>query len=230
MADKDTSLRKRAQIAKAGKNMFIWVIIASILLSIAIVVSIILVQRIISVNNTIGQKNKTLQILKNNNKAIPDLENAVRALNSNQSLIDSKANLTDEAVQVVLDALPSEANSLTLGASFQQILLPSATGDISIESLSVTPISGVESADSGTTSTSSTNTNVSGIKPIEFNFAVKGSTDSLIALLKRLESSIRVIDTTNVKIESSGSQQLMTVSGQAYYQPARVFKVTTKKM
>jgi len=232
VADKNTSLRKRTLISKAGKNMFVWVVVASIVLSFAVVVSSILIQRIVSVNDTIGKKTSTLKILQNNNKAIPDLQNAVRALNSNQNLIDSKANPTDEALQVVLDALPSEGNSLALGASFQQKLLPG--GDITIESLSITPISGLESQNTATTNTnsvsSSTNSsNSSDLRPIKYTFAVKGSTTSLVELLKRIESSIRVIDTSSLSIESHGTIQSMVVSGQAYYQPARVFKVTTEK-
>lgn len=224
MAAVKTSVKKRTLIARANKNMFIWVAIVSAVLGIVVVASIILVQRIAHMNRVIDAKSTTLSNLKSNNSAIPDLQNNIRALNSNQALIDSKAKSTDEAVQVVLDALPSEANSLALGASFQSVLLAGISG-VTVDSITVDPVFGVESLGEGTVVST---TSESGVPTISFRFSVRGDLLKLIEVLNRLEKSIRVIDTKKVKIESQGNKQILTVEGVAYYQPTVVVNQTQK--
>lgn len=223
-----TSLKKRNIIARVNRNMFVWVAIVSAILGVSVVGSTILVQRIMFMQRVIDAKNKTLSTLEANNKAIPKLEDNVRALNSNQALMDSRAKETDEPLQVILDALPSEANSLALGASLQNVLLTGVSG-ITVESITVNPVTGVESLSmSGTKTISSSSTSV---PTISFRFSIRGQIASLVEVLQRMEKSIRVIDTKMVKIESQGSAQVLTVDGVAYYQPARVveLKKTTVK-
>lgn len=223
-----TSLKKRNIIARVNRNMFVWVAIVSAILGVSVVGSTILVQRIMFMQRVIDAKNKTLSTLEANNKAIPKLEDNVRALNSNQALMDSRAKETDEPLQVILDALPSEANSLALGASLQNVLLTGVSG-ITVESITVNPVTGVESlSTSGTKTISSSSTSV---PTISFRFSIRGQIASLVEVLQRMEKSIRVIDTKMVKIESQGSAQVLTVDGVAYYQPARVveLKKTTVK-
>lgn len=226
MAEVKTSLKKRTLIAKSNKQMFIWVAVVSGILSISIVGSIIIAQNIIHMNKVIDYKSKTLSNIKYNNSVIPELQDNVRALNSNQALIDSKARPSDEAIQVILDALPSEANSLALGASFQKVLLTGIDG-VRVESITVDPVAGVEAmTDDGTVQLSSeANASV-----ISYRFSVSGPLLQLIEVLKRLEKSVRVIDTTKVKIESQGSSQVLTVEGVAYYQPAIELELTKEKI
>ena len=176
-----------------------------------------------------AEKNKTVATLKIDNANISDLEAQVRVLDNNQALISAKAKPDDKAVQVILDALPSEANSLALGASLQNKLLANIPG-LSIESLQVDPVAGVESLSSTTT------TNVTALTPsasggqsqITFRFSVSGDEVALKAALLRLESSIRAIDITSLKIENQGSTQLMTVQARAFYEPARVVELKDK--
>lgn len=226
MADIKTSLKKRTLIAKSNKEMFIWVAIVSGILSISIVGSIIIIQNIFHMNKVIDYKSKTLSNIEYNNSAIPQLQDSVRALNSNQALIDSKARPSDEAIQVILDALPSEANSLALGASFQKVLLYGVDG-VKIESITVDPVAGVEAISGDGTVQLSSQANAS---VISYRFSVSGPLLQLIEVLKRLEKSIRVIDTTKVKIENQGTSQILSVEGVAYYQPSIQLELTKEKI
>lgn len=212
---KEIALRKHSQIAKANRTMFIWVASVSVVVGVALVLSVFLVQRIIFNEKILAEKANTVTTLKSNNSVITELEAQVRVLDNNQALISTKAKPTDQAIQVILDALPSEANSLALGASLQNKLLSDVEGLI-IESLQVDPVPGVESAAATSSSSAS---KASG--EITFRFSVSGDEPALKQALERLERSIRTIDVVMLTIESQGTKRVMTVEAKAFYEPTR---------
>lgn len=224
MAVKKASLKKTSLIAKANKNMFVWVAIVSVVLGITVVGSIILVQRILHMNRVISSLQTTSSNIDANIKSVQTLSDNIRVLSTNQDLASSKAKASDETLQVILDALPSEANSLALGASFQDVLLAGNSG-VSIDSITVSPVVGIESTSSGAATQSSSNLNT---PSIAFSFAVKGTLSQLLSVLNNLERSIRVIDTQKVTISKTSDQLTLTVSGVAYYQPAVDITLTNK--
>jgi outer membrane protein OmpA-like peptidoglycan-associated protein len=220
MQKKDAAIRKRTQIAKANRTMFMWVAGISAIVGFALVGSIFLIQKITSNEEVLSEKSKTVIVLKANNANIPDLEAAIRVLDTNQALIDAKAKPADQAVQVILDALPSEANPLALGASLQNKLLANVPG-LTIESLQVDPVAIVDDSATAVDATQS---------EITFRFAVSGSDQALKEVLTRLERSIRAIDITSLRIESQGSNRLLTIQARAFYQPARVVELKDKEV
>lgn len=210
------ALRKRQQIEKAGKNMFLWVAGAAVILGICVVLAISLFERISYRQAVINEKNKTVSTLKKNIEVGEQLKEAIRVLNTNQALNQTPRLEDTEPVSVILDALPSTANSSALGASLQQNLL---TGDgVSIESLKVNPIPGVESLDG-----SSSSSDDAGENSISFSFIVSvtgGDSNALQTMLRRLERSIRTINLTSVTVESQKNKITLKADGVAYYQPA----------
>jgi len=218
MKPNDVALRKRTQISKANKVMFIWIAGASALVSFAIVTSFFLGQKLIFNEKVLFEKNKTVNVLNINNGAVEELATNIRALDADAALSLAKANEKDQAIQVILDALPSYANSPALGASLQIKLLAGVPG-LTLESLQVTPVEGVESLTTGAVEDAGATT-ASG-NEITFRFSISGSEDTLRAALKNLERSIRTIDITSLIIESQGDIQLMTVAGRAFYEPAK---------
>jgi len=226
MQNKGVAFRKRTQIAKANRAMLLWVAGVSVLFGIASVITIFLVQMLFFNERVLQEKDKTIATLKLNNTNITALENQVRVLDTNQSLIDSKAKPEDQAIQVILDALPSDANSLALGASIQNKLLAGIDG-LTLNALQVDPVVGVESlgSDSIIEATSNT-TDVQG--QITFRLSVIGNQTALKKALTNLESSIRTIDIISLKIENQGSTQMMTIQGRAFYEPARVVELKDK--
>lgn len=223
---KDAAIRKHTQIAKANRNMFFWVAGVSVIVGFAVVISIFLVQRIMFNEKVLAEKDKTVATLDANNANISELEAQVRVLDSNQLLIDAKAKETDQPIQVILDALPSDANSLALGASLQNKLLVGVSG-LTIESLQVDPVVGVEAlqTDQGVEDLSG---DLVSATEISFRFAVSGSETALKQVLQRLERSIRTIDVQSISIESQGSKRLLTVEARAFYEPARVVELKDK--
>jgi hypothetical protein len=230
MQPKVVAIRKRTQIAKANRTMFIWVASVSVVLGFALVGTIFLTQMLFFNERVLQEKDRTIATLKINNSNIPKLESQVRVLDTNQALIDAKANSDDQAVQVVLDALPSDANSLALGASIQNKLLSGISG-LTLNSLQVDPVIGVESLsndNSVVNASTTTATNAGTQSEITFRFSVSGSEAALKQALLNLEKSIRTIDIISLKIESQGSSRTLSVQARAFYEPARVVQLKDK--
>ncbi len=224
MQPTNVALRKRTQIAKANRVMFLWVAGVSVLFGVALVAAIFLTQMLLYNERVIAEKNRTVTTLSSDNNNIKALESQIRVLDTNQALIDSKAKPDDQAIQVILDALPSEANSLALGASLQNKLLAGISG-LTLNSLQVDPVVGVESL--------SSNNLVVNVSPIlsasqnniTFRFSVSGTDSALKQVLQNLENSIRTINVTSLKIESQGASRILSVEAQAFYEPARVVQL-----
>ncbi len=225
MQPNEVAMRKRTQIAKANRVMFIWVAAVSVIVGFGLVGSIFLAQKLFFNMKVIGEKNKTVSILTTNNANVKDLEGNVRALDTNQALIDSKAKPADQAIQAILDALPSDANSNALGASLQSKLLASVSG-LTVQSLQVDPVVGVEQLSSDAT-VQDTSVGTGG-NVITFRFSVSGTPTALQQALTNLEKSIRAIDVTKLRIENQGSTQVLNVEAKAFYEPAVVVQLTNK--
>lgn len=221
----DTAIRKRTQISKANRTMFLWIAGASAIVGFAAVAAIFLSQKLIFNEKLLIEKNKTVSTLEANIAAVPELKAQVSVLDTNSALAGNKANEDDQALQVILDALPSEANSLALGASLQNRLLAGVSG-LRLETLQVDPVQGVESV-GGNVVTGDTVSTVSD-NQITFRFAVSGNQSALRQALRNLERSIRTIDVTSLQIENQGSSQVMTVQGRGFYEPAREVTVYEK--
>lgn len=225
MKPNDIAIRKRSQIAKANKTMFIWIAVASALVGSAIVVSFFLAQKVIFNEQLLVLKQTTVSNLDNNNKVASELVSQVQVLDTNQALISSKANENDQAVQVILDSLPSDGNSLALGASLQNKLLAGVPGLISVESLQVDPIIGLESLAADTTIDASA---AGAANEITFRLVIKGNQDSLKTVLQNFERSIRLITIVSLQTEAQSDGQLMTITAKAYYEPAKTIELRTE--
>lgn len=223
MATNDVALRKRTQIAKANRTMFIWIAVASALIGTAAVVAILFFQQLVYNEKVLSEKLNTVTTLDKNLAAIDDLQSEIRALSANSALASAKASESEQPLQVILDALPSEANSLALGASLQQRLLTGIQGNYVLENLQVDQVSGVE-----VLGDSASDTDTAG--QITFSFGVSGEQAALRQVLENLERSIRTIEVTSLTIEMSGNVINMRVEGRAFYEPAKTIELETKEV
>lgn len=222
----DVAIRKRTQIAHANRTMFIWIAIASVLVGSASVVSIFMAQKLMYGEKVLTEKQVTVTTLNHNNSVTEELENQIRVLDTNTALASVKANEGDQAIRVILDALPSEANSFALGASLQNKLLAGIEG-LSIESLQVDPVVGVETL-IGDESMVVASEDAAAVNEITFQFVVRGNQDALKAVLTNLERSIRTIQVSSVRIETQATGTQMTVQGKAFYEPAKKIELFDK--
>lgn len=229
MAAQDVAIRKRQQIANANRMMFTWVAVISAVVGIAIVISLFLLQKAWFNEKVLAEKSKTASTLVHNNEVIGQLKDEVRVLNTNDALKSSMAPGESEPVQVVLDALPSEANSSAFGSSLQEKFLNDPA--LAIESLNVDPVAGVESQSDSNVQDASTTTGSSSENQITFRFAVSTDVNNasvLKRLLQKLERSIRAIDITTLTVETQGTKLVLTVDGNAFYEPAKTVELKDK--
>ena len=230
MAAQDTAIRKRQQIANANRMMFVWVAAVSALVGIAAVASLFLLQKAWFNEKVLAEKSKTASVLTQNNKVVNSLKDEVRVLNTNSALKSAMAPGEDQPVQVVLDALPAEANSSALGSSLQEKFLNDPA--LTIESLNVDPVAGVESqTDSGNIQDASNSNTTTGSNEITFRFSVStdvNNASALKTLLQKLERSIRAINISTLSIETQGSRLVLTVDGNAFYEPAKTVDLKDK--
>ncbi len=220
MADKNVALRKRQQIENANKTMFLWVAGAAAIVGIALVLSFSLFERISFNQRVINEKNETVATLRANNEIVDELKENIRVLNTNENLVETPRVEDSEPIAAILDGLPSTANSSALGASLQQKLL--VGGGVSIDTLTVNPISGVEDDDDGSEE---------GDGEITFEFVVSapaGQANSLKQVLRNLETSIRVIDLTTLTIEQQNNKISLSGAGRAFYQPEKKVELSEK--
>ena len=226
----DAAIRKRQQIANANRMMFMWVAAVSVVVGIAIVVSIFLVQKAWFNEKVLGEKSKTASTLVQNNNVIEELKDQIRVLNTNENLRQAMAPGEDRPIQVVLDALPAEANSSALGSSLQEKFLNDPA--LTIESLNVDPVPGVESqGELNVQDASSTSASNDEAGQISFRFSVStdaANPNALKSLLQKLERSIRAINLTTLTIETQGNRLLLIVNGYAYYEPAKTVELKNK--
>lgn len=224
MQPKGPSVRKRAQIDSANRTMFLWVAGVSVVFGFASVAVIFLMQMLIFNERVLIEKDKTVSNLNSNIKLVKQLETNVKKLDANQDLIDSKANSDDQAIQVILDALPSDANSNAFGASLQNKIIATVP-NLELNSLQINPVAGIESlGDSGLVVDGSSVT----AAQIDFSFSVSGDEVALKQVLENIEKSIRPIDIVSLRIESQGAMQSMHIKGRTFFEPAIEVELKSK--
>lgn len=227
MAQKDgAALRKRQQIAQSNKMMFVWVAGVSVVVGIAGVVSVFLLQQMAFNQKVLNEKSNTISTLRDNNEAIVELKKNIRVLETNAALNASKARSEDKALQVILDALPADANSLALGASLQNKFFD-GIDNLTLESLTVDPVAGIENVD-GEEAVVEEGVEAEA-NAITFRMSVS-STDanSLKELLQRFEKSIRVIKVRSITLERSEDKLTMNIDASAFYEPAKKIELRDK--
>lgn len=226
MQKDDAAFRKRTQIQKTNRTMFIWVAAMSAFIGISLVLIVFLVQVLLYNERVLIAKNETVANLEYNNNNIEELKSQIRILDTNQALANLKAGEGDQTIQVILDALPSDANSLALGSSIKERLLAPVMS-LTLNSMSVDPVAGIEYFEDNVGVVGNPNVNPDS-NEIAFYFSVTGSDTSLKNVLENLEKSIRTMKVVSLKIESQGADRVMAIEGRAYYEPEKVIELVDK--
>jgi len=223
-----TGLRKRQQISRANKMMFLWVAGVSVVVGISIVLIAFLAQKIVYNEKVIAERDKTNNTLETNLKTINEVKEKITVLNTDEALRSTRINESDRPIQSVLDALPASANSTAFAASLQTKLLTGVSG-IALETLTVEPVSGIETSEDSASAAAATTS--AGENQIAFAFSVSASRSNITALkqvLERLEKSIRPVNVTALTVEAQGDRLIMQVTGVTYYDSAKTVQLVDK--
>lgn len=242
-----TGIKKRQQITNTRKQVFTWVALAAALVVICLVVGWNLMQRINYQNKVNRDVGKTAQTMHDNVEAADKLIKNVNALKANAALSLPNLKADDSTVfQVVIDALPTEDDSVALSSSLQNKIL--SKSGVTIEQINVDTTesdsssgSSSSSSSSSGSSSSSSSSSKSGVskaddiqfpvaKPITFRVSLVGSFDSVKSALQDIESTIRPITITKLTIDGSDDKLNATIEAQTYYSSKVNFKLGKKEI
>lgn len=222
-----TGIKKRQQIAGTRKQVFIWVALASAAVVVCLMVGLNLFQRIqyqMKVNSELAKTEKTL---KSSADAIDGLIKNVDALRADSALTLPNLKSDDSTVfQVVIDALPTEDDSVDLSSSLQGKVL-AGTG-VSIDSLLVEGTKQVEDEEDATASSDSSAFPTA--EGISFSVKVTGGYGSIQNVLKNIERTIRPITINSIKLDGSDSSLTATIEATTYYSPSVDYTVGSKEV
>lgn len=217
---KMTGLRKRQQIAQANRMVFVWVAIASVVLSFAIIGGQFLVSKALYNNKVLTEKKLTRSTLEKNIKAADKLKKEVAVLSDNQALRSARVNDDETTLQVIIDALPTKEDALALGSSLQLVILPQA--GVIVESLTVGDTLTQATTDEETETATATAT------PITFTTIFTGNSQQIKAALLAIERTIRPISIDNLTIEGADSNLKATISATTYYQQQKTLDMQSE--
>lgn len=214
-----TGLKKRQQIKAANKTVFMWVIIAAAVIGIASVASEFLLRQFFFNMEVIGQKQETERILKDNLVTYGELRKNIEKLIANENLGVLKKGDNSNALQVIIDSLPTEDNQAAFAASMQSEVL--SRSGVVIDGFGVG--AGSSGSDAGVIPTTST------AQQMPFNFSITGQYAQVIQALRDIERSVRPIDIQQLKLEGNDQSLKATISAVTYYQPTKHVKIEKVK-
>lgn len=222
-----TGVKKRQQIQKANRVVFIWVAIAGVVLAVAVVLAQVMIKQFIFNVSIIDVQRKTNATLVKNAEAYDPLRTEVSKLVANQRLSDLRTNKGengDNALQVVIDAMPTTDDRLAVAASLQQAVLNRS--GVRIEQLSIVDGSTVAVAEDGSVAEAE----AEGIKEVAFTFKAIGSYDQIKKMFEDMQLSIRPISVTEVKLSGASGGMTAEVQAKTFYAvpPTTALKEETK--
>ncbi len=223
-----TGVKKRQQIHKANKAVFVWVTIAGVVLAVAVVLAQVMVKQLMFNISIIDiQRNTNATLVKNAEEYDP-LRTEVSKLIANQRLSDLRINKGedgDNALQVVIDAMPTVDDRLSLAASLQQAVL--SRSGVRIEQLSITDGATVAVTAEG----AEVETVPEGLKEVAFTFKAVGTYDQIKKMFEDMQLSIRPISVIDLKLSGESSTMTAEVQAKSFYAipPTTDLKKETKK-
>lgn len=170
--------------------------------AVSIIAAVCLLILIIGEVSSIIDKYRTNDILTQNDENISLLRNNVGALKTDANLLKLVSRPDNTTLDVILDALPVADDSTELAAIIQKNVFEG----IGVKVINITAAEkrqiDVESDDVKTTSIS---------------FSIKGSLESIIKAIRRLERSIRPIVVESIALSESGNDFVADIKATTFF-------------
>lgn len=221
-----TGIRKREQIGKSNRVMFMTIVIASIVVAIALVIGQFVLKQFIFNNRIIAAKVEAMGTLDANIENADKLKNEINKLVTNKELSSVSQSTDDVAsnknLRVILDALPSENDPSALTASFQHAILNRS--GVTINSLKVDDQFSAVVDNAGSAGTHDSTVSVS------FSMEIDGSYSQIRNAINDIEKVIRPLQIDSIGIMGSDNNLRAAITGKTYYLPAKSVNVTMETM
>ena len=200
----------------ANRTVFVWVVIASIVVGMCGVFTEFMVRQLMFNNKIIAAKSETNDIVKKNITAYEGLKSEIEKLYLNDSLVSLKKSQDTTALQVVIDALPTEDNKAAFAASMQlEVLAPT---QVRLDGFTIS--SAQDSTSQVAVAAGTTTTLPLGVEAVGFSFSINGRYQQIIDAIKNMERSIRPMDIQSVKFEGDDANMKANITAVTYFQPA----------
>lgn len=224
-----TGVRKRQQIQDTNKQIFIWLAVAAVIVSVCLVALQFLLREFMFNQKIINKKSETNSTLVKNLTEAEKLRENVNALLADESLNSLKyetSNTKTTALNVVLDALPVEGDTTAFANSLQAVVLPRSGVAISELNTSITQDGGASAVDPTAVAAPATEPS-----PLPFTAGFKGRYADAQRALDDMSRVIRPISLNKLTIRSTDKDILqVSIGGMTYYMPARTVEVRTEVM
>lgn len=227
-----TGVKKRQEIDKTRKQLFVWVAVASAAVVVCITVGINLFHQIQYQSKVNGELGKTEKTMKNNVTNSKKVIQAVDKLRTNEALASVNKPDGSNVFQVVLDAMPTSNDAVALSSSIQSKILEPSTGvtinSINVESTGTGDTGESTSDDASSSSSSSSDASFPTAQSINFTVSMTGSSEQIDNALKNIEKTIRPIDINSINIQGTDSKLEVTLNCTTYYTESVKFKLGEK--
>lgn len=202
------NLGKRQQIQKANSTTLLVVVVASIVISMALVMGNFLLKQKSYNDRVYKEKRIARDTLRQNVVNARELESKFKDIEDSNSLANSKT---------ILDALPGNYDNPALRTSIESLV---KRNSLSIESLTSVDQEGKVEEKSVTP------------KPVEIPFSVTvvGSYDKIRNFVTDLERTIRPMKVTALAITGSDKDMKAEITVATYFQPTREIGTVTKEV
>lgn len=217
--------KKRALIAEAEKNIFVWLSVSAVIISICLIAMQFLVRQMLFNNTVIGVKMDTNQQLEKNIKNAKILKSNLDKLITDEGLAavgqqDPTANTKTSNLKVILDALPIDGDSTAFNNSLQNVVLPRS-------SVSITQL-GSSREETGEPDMGAVDSSSAEPQQLPFSVAFSGNYDQVTKTFIDISRVIRPINITSLNIRSGDNRTLVVeASGTTYFMPEKTIKLKT---
>ena len=234
---KQVAISKYSAMAKARQTVFIAVAVASMIVAVVGVSVYFIAQNILFNFKVIDEQNRSLSSLDASKNNIAVVEEAAKGL---QAKMEADADIKSmvaggegSVLRLIVDALPTEPNSVSVGQSLEKDILsglPVELGAINVDPVSrdvilddSTSVVADDSEDSYAEDQVSNR-----VQSIDFSFSVSIKADDsgslplnhFTTILQRMEKSIRAFRVESYRVEYEVGGATMTIVGKAYYMPS----------
>lgn len=218
-----TGLKKRQQITDTRKQVFIMVAAAAAAVVVCVMVGYNLFQRIQYQNKVNSELEKTAKTMDNNVDSVDSLISNINALKTDTNLTLPNLKSDNRSVfNVIIDALPTEDDSVALSSSLQHKIL--SRSGASIEQISVDSTSSSSTATTTTTTTSGS-ASFPTAQAISFRVSFSGSYATVVSTLEDIEKTIRPISINSMTVEGSDDDLTVSINATTYYSSSVSFSL-----
>lgn len=212
---KISGMKKRQAINKASQSMLLWIVAASVTVSILLVGAQFFYQQFTYQNKVLGAKREAASTLAQNLVNIEELK-------KNFAPIESGA-IPNVDTGKILSALPAEFDTSGFGTSLEQVFAPQS--GVTLSSVEIDSSAASDDSLISDSASSGGNRQDPTPQPITATVVASGGYQQISDFVANLERSIRPITINTLDVSGTSTNLRATIELTTYYQPTKEFVI-----